>query len=64
MNDAHTDERQAWIRAGAQDPAAVPLCYQRTPDGSPVFTYTPANQQGPNYLHDKFRAHFAKGKTR
>lgn len=56
MNDAHTEERQAWLRAGAPSPDPVPLCYRRQADGAPAFTYTPAAQQGPNYLRDKFAA--------
>lgn len=56
MNDAHTAERQAWIRAGAPAAAPVPLIYQRHPDGSPVLNYTPAEKQGPDYLREKFRA--------
>lgn len=56
MNDTHTDERRAWIQAGAPAAAPVPLIYRRHPDGSPVLNYTPAEKQGPDYLREKFDA--------
>lgn len=51
MTDTYNTERQQWLR-GLQRPQAK--CYERNPDGSPVFRYTPAAEQDADYLRRKF----------
>lgn len=53
LDDVYREQRQAWIRAMSHD---IPLCYQRKPDGSYAWLYTPAAEQSETYLRDKFQA--------
>lgn len=51
-NDAHTEERKAWLYL--EQMLQCPLCYRRDCNGVPVWSYTPAAQQGEDYLRQKF----------